>query len=310
VKNMSLFLIAEAARRSRCTICACLLIGPLALVGAETVALGQAFRSINTLAPTNRSATMSYAEAREALMRLWEHQKPTYPPEQLYDQLRVSFIGKDKVELCMREIWSDTGHTYYYDYLFDLAAMSDPYIRQPDFWHKFNGFKVVVDQGVVVKTNTNLRTGATNWLLRPEAEEFARVLYALKEHALKERTRLASEISSFVDFQEKARAWRALTIKPILSEDLQRRRIMAEDAFKNKDFEKAVEYYEQGLEIEPLWPQGQYNAALLYGELKDYAAAALHMRFYLELVPDAGNAKAAREAMYLWEGKAGEARTR
>ena len=63
---------------------------------------------------------------------------------------------------------------------------------------------------------------------------------------------------------------------------------MAEDAINNKEFEKAVDYYEQGLDIEPLWPEGQFNAALLHGELKDYENAALHMKRYLELVPAPG----------------------
>jgi hypothetical protein len=117
--------------------------------------------------------------------------------------------------------------------------------------------------------------------------------------------------ADFADFQEQARAWRALPVKPALPEDVQRCRIMAEDAFKNKDFAKAIEYYEQGLEIEPLWPQGHYMAGLMYGETgQDYGIAALHMKRYLELVPDGEFAKVARDKMYLWEGKAKEAEAR
>jgi len=94
--------------------------------------------------------------------------------------------------------------------------------------------------------------------------------------------------------------------KPPLSEEVQRLRAMAEDASRNKEFEKAVQYYERALEIEPLWPQGQYNAALLEGELQWYGKAASRMKCYLQLVPDAANAEAAREKIYLWEGKAKE----
>jgi hypothetical protein len=47
-------------------------------------------------------------------------------------------------------------------------------------------------------------------------------------------------------------------------------------------------------------------AALLEGELQWYGMAVFHMKCYLELEPDAKNAKAAREKMYLWEGKAKE----
>ena len=99
-------------------------------------------------------------------------------------------------------------------------------------------------------------------------------------------------------------------MKPVLRDDVRRFRVLAEDAFNNKEFGKAADYYEQGLEIEPLWPEGQFSAALLYGELEDYENAALHMKRYLELVPNAKDAREAREKVYLWEGKAKEAATK
>jgi tetratricopeptide (TPR) repeat protein len=139
------------------------------------------------------------------------------------------------------------------------------------------------------------------WGNKTSAEKFAdafnRLLYAARQD------------EEFAVFSAAAKNWRENPVKPSLPDNLQRYRVMAEDAFMNKDFEKALDYYEKGLAIEPLWPQGQFNAALLYGEIKDYGAALLHMRCYLELVPNAKNAKAAREKMYLWEGKAKEAST-
>jgi tetratricopeptide (TPR) repeat protein len=104
-------------------------------------------------------------------------------------------------------------------------------------------------------------------------------------------------------FANEAKRYREMRVKPALPEDVQRYRVMAEDAFNNKDFEKALDYYRKGLAIEPLWPQGQYNAAMLAGELRRYDWAALYMKHYLELVPDAKNAKALWMEMYHWEGK-------
>jgi hypothetical protein len=108
------------------------------------------------------------------------------------------------------------------------------------------------------------------------------------------------------EFADEAKRYREMPVKPTLPEDVQRARVAAEDAFNNKDFENAYWYYMEGLAIEPLWPQGLFNAALLEGELHWYNSAALHMKRYLLLVPDAANAKAAREKMYLWEVKAKE----
>lgn len=136
------------------------------------------------------------------------------------------------------------------------------------------------------------------WADKTSAENFAdalnRLLYAARQD------------KDFATFSAAAKPWRKMPVKPALPEGVQKYRVMAEDAFKNKEFEKAADYYEQGLEIEPLWPQGQYNAALLYGEIKDYENAVLHMKRYLELVPDARNAETVREKIYLWEGKANE----
>jgi tetratricopeptide (TPR) repeat protein len=142
------------------------------------------------------------------------------------------------------------------------------------------------------------------WQSKEDARRFVDAVQAIKYYSSIQP--LADDAAAFTEFQEKARAWRALPQKPPLSEDVQRFRVVAEDAFQKKEFEKAADYYEQGLAVEPLWPQGQFNAALLYGELQMYAQAVIHMKRYLELEPDAANAKAARGKMYLWEVKAKE----
>jgi tetratricopeptide (TPR) repeat protein len=138
---------------------------------------------------------------------------------------------------------------------------------------------------------------------KDESVSLANAFYVLKRYA--EGYGLPDSAANAA-FANEAKRYREMPVKPALPEEVQRCRVVAEDAFKNKDFEKAVMYYEKGLAIEPLWPQGQYNAAMLAGELQSYNWAALHMKRYLELVPDAANAKAAREKMYLWEEKAKE----
>ncbi|MGA2988385.1 MAG: hypothetical protein ABSG32_31840 [Terriglobia bacterium] len=108
----------------------------------------------------------------------------------------------------------------------------------------------------------------------------------------------------FAEFQPKAAAWSALATKPPISDDVKQHRLLAEDAYQEKQFETAVSEYEAGLAIDPLWAQGHFNAALIYGELKDYDDAVWHMRCYLELMPNAPDAQEARDQMLLWQGKA------
>lgn len=110
--------------------------------------------------------------------------------------------------------------------------------------------------------------------------------------------------AAFRDFQPKAAAWRALPTKPPLSPEADRHWLLAENAFQEKNLESAVEHYEAALEIQPMWPVGWFNLAMIYGEQKQYADASDCMKRYLELVPDAPDAKSAREQMIIWEDKA------
>jgi regulator of sirC expression with transglutaminase-like and TPR domain len=67
-----------------------------------------------------------------------------------------------------------------------------------------------------------------------------------------------------------------------------------------------MDYYEAGLALYPTWPEGHFNAALIAAELGDYTDAAEHMQSYLELLPNAPDAHAARDQLDLWQLKAKE----
>jgi len=109
-----------------------------------------------------------------------------------------------------------------------------------------------------------------------------------------------------VDFHKQAAAWCALATKPPLPDAVRIRRIAAEDAIKNSNPTAALEYYEEGLDLYPTWPEGWFNAALIEGQLGAYDEAAEHMQAYLELLPNAADAQAARDQIDLWQLKAKE----
>jgi tetratricopeptide (TPR) repeat protein len=109
---------------------------------------------------------------------------------------------------------------------------------------------------------------------------------------------------ALVDFQQKTASWRALSTKPAISEDVYKFRLLAEDSLKNRDLNAAANYYEQGIDSDPTWAQGWYNAALVYAELKQYADAADSMKHYVALLPDAPDVQPAKDNIILWEAKA------
>lgn len=108
------------------------------------------------------------------------------------------------------------------------------------------------------------------------------------------------------DFPAKAAAWRANPAKA-LSPEGERRRVLAENAFREKDVPVAIEHFTAALETDPTWADGNFNLALLLGESGEYRQAARYMKRYLLLVPDSKDAKAAREKIIIWEDKASRA---
>ena len=105
-------------------------------------------------------------------------------------------------------------------------------------------------------------------------------------------------------FPQQAAAWRALATKPPLAEKARIMRLAAEDALKRQKPDEALNDFELGVQEDPTWAQGWFNAALLAGELGFYYDAADHMQNYLELLPDAPDAKAAHDQIDLWKYKA------
>ena len=128
------------------------------------------------------------------------------------------------------------------------------------------------------------------------AMRFAAVLNSLRKLAMTPQ-------AESQEFHEKASAWRALTNKPPLPDNVRVQRLMAEDAVKNNQPGEALNYFESGLALYPTWPQGCFNAALIAAELGYLSDAIEYMQQYLELVPDAKDAQSARDQIAIWQYK-------
>lgn len=101
-------------------------------------------------------------------------------------------------------------------------------------------------------------------------------------------------------------AYQKKAVKPQLPEDARRFKVQAEGAVRDKEFTDAVGLYGQALKIAPWWPEGHFNRALVLGEVGQFEAAIFEMKRYLLLSPDAPNARAAQDKIYVWERKAGK----
>jgi len=108
-------------------------------------------------------------------------------------------------------------------------------------------------------------------------------------------------------FAQLTASWRKMFVKPLLPDEVNRERLLAEDAVARKDMSGALEDYLAGVDTDPTWAQGWFDAALLYAEQQNYGDAVFTMKHYLILLPDGPDAPAAKEKVSLWTAKEHEA---
>ena len=99
---------------------------------------------------------------------------------------------------------------------------------------------------------------------------------------------------------------RGLTDAPLvpdIPEAARRFKVQAEGAVHDKDYGAAAEFYGQAIGVAPWWPEGHFNRALVLSNTGDYELAIVEMKRYLELMPDAQDARAAQDKVYEWEPK-------
>ncbi|MCS7164319.1 MAG: tetratricopeptide repeat protein [Thermodesulfovibrio sp.] len=86
-----------------------------------------------------------------------------------------------------------------------------------------------------------------------------------------------------------------------LPEEARKLVIRAEAFTSEGKFEKAIEEYKKALKFSPFFPALYKALALNYAQLRDYKLAIKNMNLYLELYPDAPDARAAKDEIYKWE---------
>lgn len=142
-----------------------------------------------------------------------------------------------------------------------------------------------------------------SFLTRDAANQVAAAFLRWKMSTLAERQAWPAQEQQ--QFATIVATYRMSNPRPVISEDVRRFRIIAESAVRQKRFTDAVDAYEDGLKLAPWWPEGQFNAALMLGELHYYDEGIDHMKKYLALEPAASNARAAQDKIYVWEGDQG-----
>jgi tetratricopeptide (TPR) repeat protein len=130
-------------------------------------------------------------------------------------------------------------------------------------------------------------------------EELRQNLIVMQNQAEKKRYE-----SQLVLFDPIAAKYRALTVKPPVSEE-QRKYIVQANSFNEKKiFDKAIELYKKAIEVDQTaYPAGYSNLALLSAQINNFDAAIFYMKKYLLLEPDASDSRSAQDKIYEWEAQ-------
>lgn len=131
----------------------------------------------------------------------------------------------------------------------------------------------------------------------------ARLLKELKANYRACAVRYRPDPALLSSFGETVAKYRAAPAKPELPEAARAFRVQAEDAVAQLRLQDAVDRYGKALGLAPWWPEGHFNQALLLGEADCPEEAIAAMERYLALVPEAPDARAARDKVYLWKGR-------
>lgn len=95
--------------------------------------------------------------------------------------------------------------------------------------------------------------------------------------------------------------YRSLPVKPPVSEEMRRLLVQAAALTKANDAAGAIAKLSEAILIAPWLPVARYNLATARAMNSEYVAAVDSMNVYLELAPDAPDARQARDSIYEWE---------
>ena len=88
-------------------------------------------------------------------------------------------------------------------------------------------------------------------------------------------------------FGAKAAEYRALAVKPQVTEEQRKYIVQANALNEQKDYAGAIALYLKALDLDPVsYPGAYFNLALLSAQVKRYNAAITYMKQYLLLVPE------------------------
>src|SRR5690348_7436132 len=135
-----------------------------------------------------------------------------------------------------------------------------------------------------------------------DAQDVAQALRILSLDARQDLVK--SNDAAFGKFTQTCAASIAQKTWPPMPEEAREHEVLAENATRESDFDKALDEYSAALQTYPCWPEGWRQRALIQGQEHYYLGAYNSLRHYLYLAPDAPDANGLRDQLIIWRDKA------
>lgn len=163
--------------------------------------------------------------------------------------------------------------------------------------------------GLLILTRERLKVRDSERLAGGVAEREGNVLVAFRHY----QKAFALTLPAFANEPDQrqeltaalVRTWRASQPKPELPEEARRYAVQGLAFAEAKRYEGADAALSKVGEIAPWYPQAFFNRAAVLAAMERYGDAISAMNRYLEIVPDAPDARAARDQIYKWEAMPG-----
>ena len=129
-----------------------------------------------------------------------------------------------------------------------------------------------------------------------DVQRLADDLYFIQRQLLQQRNK---ELASF---ETQAAEYRALTVKPAVSEEQRKYIVQANALSQQKAYSSAIDMYLKVVALDPVsYPAAYFNLGLLSAQVHRFNPAISYMKQYLLLEPDAKDARSAQDKIYEWE---------
>lgn len=161
----------------------------------------------------------------------------------------------------------------------------------PLFYEDLLEFDIVLDNDEI-KLPSGVRLGFSN----AEGQRVADDLFFIQQVLKKKQD------EQLTLFESQAAQYRALKVKPTISEEQRRLTVQANAVNNQKDYTAAIDLYKKAIELDPVsYPEAYFKTALLYAQLQKFNNAIFIMKQYLMLEPEAQDARSAQDKIYEWE---------